>query len=56
LSFHQCSLVEIDGDVLSLVVEEGHQLLSKFAIEKRIIHFQSFIALGIQLHKCLIDL
>jgi hypothetical protein len=29
LSFHQCSLVGIDGDVLLLVVEEGHQLLLK---------------------------
>jgi hypothetical protein len=29
LSFPQCSLVGIDGDVLSLVVEEGHQLLLK---------------------------
>jgi hypothetical protein len=41
--------------VLWLVVEEGHWLLSKFALEKRMIHLQSFITLGNQPHNCLIE-
>jgi hypothetical protein len=41
--------------VLWLVVEEGYQLLSKSALEKRMIHLQSFITLGNQPHNCLIE-